>query len=83
MSVLSSLFPNSGKYGPDKNSIFGHISHSEREVYHYKKTHAFVNWEQVFANSSIEQKTSVLNETVFIVMSNYIHNETKAFDDLA
>ena len=54
LSVLSSLFPNSGKYGPDKNSVFGHISHCEREVYHYKKAHAFVNWEQVFANSSIE-----------------------------
>ena len=42
---------------------------------------ASFNWEQALSNSSIDKKISILNETIINVMSNYISNETKVFDD--
>ena len=61
----------------------------ERRVWHYtyantvqiKNALASFNWEQALSNSSIDKKISVLNEAIINVMSNYIPNETKVFDE--
>ena len=61
----------------------------ERRAWHYKyanaaqikNTLASSNREQARSNSSIDKRISVLNETIINVMSNYIPNETKVFDD--
>ena len=58
-------------------------------VWHYKYANtvqiknalASFNWEQALSNSSISKKISVRNERIIYVMSNYIPNETKVFDD--
>ena len=42
---------------------------------------ASFNWEQALSKSSIHQKISILNKTIMNVMSNYIPNGIKVFDD--
>ena len=46
-----------------------------------KNALASFNWERALSNSSIDKKTSILNETIINVMNNYIPNERKVFDD--
>ena len=61
----------------------------ERHVWHYKYANtaqiknalASFNWEQALSNSSIDKKIYILNETIINVISNYIPNEIKVFDD--
>ena len=61
----------------------------EKHIWHYKYAHtvqiknalASFNWEQALSNSSIDKKISILNETIINVMSNYIPNKIKVFDD--
>ena len=40
-----------------------------------------VSWEQTLSNSSIDEKISVLNETVINFINNCIRNKTKVLDD--
>ena len=42
---------------------------------------ASFNWEQALSKSSIHKKISILNKTIMNVMSNYIPNGIKVFDD--
>ena len=66
-----------------------HGLHNKCHVWHYKYANtaqikngrASFNWKQALSNSSIDKKISILNETIINVMSNYISNETKVFDD--
>ena len=61
----------------------------EKHICHYKYAHtvhiknAFTsfNWKQTLSNSSIDKKISIPNETIINVMSNYIPNKIKVFDD--
>ena len=46
-----------------------------------KNAFASFNWDRALSNSSIDKKISILNETIINVMSNYIPNERKVFDD--
>ena len=46
-----------------------------------KNTLASFNWEQAISNSSIDKKISILNKTIINIMSNYVPNEIKVFDD--
>ena len=46
-----------------------------------KKALTSFNWEQALSNNSIDKKIFVLNEAIINVMSNYIPNETKVFND--
>ena len=39
------------------------------------------NWEQALSKSSTSKKISILNETITNVMSNYIPNKIKVFDN--
>ena len=60
----------------------------EKHIWHYKYAHnvqiknalASFNWKQALSNSSID-KISIPNETIINVMSNYIPNKIKVFDD--
>ena len=61
----------------------------ERRVWHYKYANTVqiknalipFNWEQALSSSLISKKICVLNETIINVMSNYIPNKAKVFDD--
>ena len=46
-----------------------------------KNALVFFKWEQALSNRSINKNISILNETIINIMSNYIPNEIKVFDD--
>ena len=89
--VHSSLHPNSHHhivfakfhlkvcYHPPYEKHVWHCKYANNAQ--MKNTLVFFNWEQALSNSSIDKKISILNETIINVMSNYISNEVKVFDD--
>ena len=53
-----------------------HVEHYKyANIVQIKNTLASFNWEQAPPNNSNDKKTSVLNETIIIVISNYIPND--------
>ena len=39
------------------------------------------NWERAFSNKVVDKQISIVNETIFNIMTNFIHHETKIFND--
>ena len=61
----------------------------EREIWHYKKANSDLiqqvigefNWERAFHRKNINEKVSILNNTINNVLSNFIPHETITCDD--
>ena len=62
---------------------------SKREIWHYKKANSDLiqqvigefNWERAFHRKNINEKVSILNNTINNVLSNFISHETITCDD--
>ena len=39
------------------------------------------NWERAFSNKGVNKQSSIFNETILNIMTNFIRNETKIFND--
>ena len=91
MGVHSSLYPNCHHQivFPNFNLKIYFPPPYERLIWKYEKANAHLirrairnfYWENKFSLIGINDQVALFNETIVIIMSNFIPNETMTFDD--